>query len=84
MLLPYFGSVLEVEITAQPEQLTSVKTRACGLRSTTSLHIENTTPRGSHWFHREKRTCNPFGLETPYAIPWFGFIRYFSPVACLL
>jgi hypothetical protein len=37
------SSVLEGEMTARPEYLTSVKTRACWLLSATYLHIENPT-----------------------------------------
>jgi hypothetical protein len=37
------GSVLEVEMTAQPEHLPYIKIRTCGLLSATYLHIENTT-----------------------------------------
>ena len=33
------GSVLEVEMTAQAEPLPHIKTRVCGLRSVTYLHI---------------------------------------------
>src|ERR1700730_2846345 len=37
------GRVLTGEMTAQPEHLPYVKTRACGLHSATYLRIENTT-----------------------------------------
>lgn len=33
------GSVLEVEMTAQSEHITCVKTRACGFQSAIYLHI---------------------------------------------
>jgi len=39
------GSVLEVEMTAQPEHLTYVTTRLCGLHAATYLHSEHITIR---------------------------------------